>query len=155
MVAMKIALGADHAGFELKDHVKQHLAGRGIQVEDLGTHTSDSVDYPDFAREVAERVAAHEADLGVLVCGTGIGMAISANKVPGIRAASCDSVFTAQMAREHNDANVLALGARVLEPEAANEVVDAWLNASFAGGRHQRRVDKIHSIEEQEIKSSQ
>lgn len=155
MVAMKIALGADHAGFELKNHVKQHLAGRGIQVEDLGAHTSDSVDYPDFAREVAERVAGHEADLGVLVCGTGIGMAISANKVPGIRAANCDSVFTAQMAREHNDANVLTLGARVLEPGAAKEVVDAWLNASFAGGRHQRRIDKIHSIEQQEIKSSQ
>lgn len=154
MVAMKIALGADHAGFELKNHIKAHLAGRGIEVEDFGANSGDSVDYPDFAREVAERVVAHEADLGLLVCGTGIGMAISANKVPGIRAANCDSVFTAQMAREHNDANVLAIGARVLDPEAANEVVDAWLTATFAGGRHQRRVDKIHAIEQQEAKST-
>lgn len=153
MVAMKIALGADHAGFDLKNRIKAHLADRGIEVDDFGANTGDSVDYPDFAREVAERVAAHKADLGVLVCGTGIGMAISANKVPGIRAANCDSVFTAQMAREHNDANVLTVGARVLEPKVANEVVDAWLNAAFAGGRHQRRVDKIHAIEQQEAKS--
>lgn len=153
MIAMKIALGADHAGFELKSHIKQHLIGRGFEVEDLGASSGDSVDYPDFAREVAEHVAAHQADLGVLVCGTGIGMAISANKVPGIRAANCDSIFTAQMAREHNDANVLTVGARVLEAQAASEVVDAWLNATFAGGRHQRRVDKIHAIEQQDAKS--
>jgi ribose 5-phosphate isomerase B len=154
MMAMKIALGADHAGFELKDQIKQHLAGLGIAVEDVGTHTPESVDYPDFAREVAERVADHRADFGMLVCGTGIGMCISANKVPGIRAANCDSIFTAQMAREHNDANVLTLGARVLQPEGAKNVVDTWLKTTFAGGRHQRRVDKIHQIEQQEVNRS-
>jgi len=152
IVAMKIALGADHAGFELKDKIKQHLSEQGIEVQDEGTNTADSVDYPDFARKVAETVADQRATLGVLVCGTGIGMAISANKVPGIRAANCDTVFEAQMSREHNDANVLALGARILKPEAAMEIVDSWIKTNFAGGRHQRRVEKIHEIEEQEVK---
>src|ERR1019366_7016761 len=127
IVAMKIALGADHAGYELKDKIKQHLSGQGIEVQDQGTNSSDSVDYPDFARKVAETVADQRATYGVLVCGTGIGMAISANKVPGIRAANCDTVFEAQMSREHNDANILALGARVLEPAAAMEIVDTWI----------------------------
>jgi ribose 5-phosphate isomerase B len=149
---MKIALGADHAGYELKDKIKQHLSGQGIEVQDQGTNSSDSVDYPDFARKVAETVADQRATYGVLVCGTGIGMAISANKVPGIRAANCDTVFEAQMSREHNDANILALGARVLEPAAAMEIVDTWIKTNFAGGRHQRRVDKIHEIEHEEVK---
>jgi ribose 5-phosphate isomerase B len=118
----------------------------------MGTHSADSVDYPDFARKVAETVAEHADTLGILVCGTGIGMAISANKVPGIRAANCDTVFEAQMSREHNDANVLALGARVVKTESALEIVDKWLTTSFAGGRHQRRVDKIHEIEQEEVK---
>ncbi len=151
---MKIALGADHAGFELKNKIKQHLSEQGIDVQDFGTNTSDSVDYPDFARNVGETVSARGADLGVLVCGTGIGMAISANKVPGIRAARCDNAFEAQMSREHNDANVLALGARVLEPQTAIEIVDTWLNTHFAGGRHQRRVDKIQEIEQREAKGA-
>jgi ribose 5-phosphate isomerase B len=149
---MKIALGADHAGFELKDKIKQHLSEQGIEVEDEGTNSPDSVDYPDFARKVAETVIDQRATLGILVCGTGIGMAISANKVPGIRAANCDNLFEAQMSREHNDANILALGARVLQPEAAMEIVDTWVKTQFAGGRHQRRLDKIHEIEEQEVK---
>jgi ribose 5-phosphate isomerase B len=148
---MKIALGADHAGYELKDKIKQHLSGQGIEVQDQGTNSSDSVDYPDFARKVAETVADQRATYGVLVCGTGIGMAISANKVPGIRAANCDTVFEAQMSREHNDANILALGALVLEPAAAMEIVDTWIKTNFAGGRHQRRVDKIHEIEHEEV----
>jgi ribose 5-phosphate isomerase B len=149
---MKIALGADHAGFELKDKIKQHLSEQGIEVEDEGTNSPDSVDYPDFARKVAETVVDQRATLGILVCGTGIGMAISANKVPGIRAANCDNLFEAQMSREHNDANILALGARVLQPDAAMEIVDKWVKTEFAGGRHQRRLDKIHEIEEQEVK---
>jgi ribose 5-phosphate isomerase B len=152
IVAMKIALGADHAGYELKDRIKEHLAQRGIEVQDEGTTSSDSVDYPDFARKVADAVVDHRASLGILVCGTGIGMAMSANKVPGIRAANCDTLFEAQMSREHNDANVLALGARVLEPESAFEIVDLWIHTAFQGGRHQRRVDKIHEIEKQEVK---
>jgi ribose 5-phosphate isomerase B len=149
---MKIALGADHAGFELKDRIKQHLREQGMALEDFGTNTGDSVDYPDFARKVAETVAEEKGVLGILVCGTGIGMAMSANKVPGIRAANCDTLFEAQMSREHNDANVLALGARVLETAAAFEIVDVWIKTPFAGGRHQRRIDKIHEIEQTEVK---
>ena len=146
---MKIALGADHAGFDLKNKVKQHLLDRGIQVQDEGTNSGDSVDYPDFARKVGENVVQRHADLGILVCGTGIGMAMAANKVPGIRAANVSTEFEAQMAREHNDANVLTLGARVLDAAGALKLVDKWLETQFAGGRHQQRVDKIMNIEKQ------
>lgn len=152
MMVMKIAVGADHAGFELKNEIKRYLNEQGIEVQDFGTNTSDSVDYPDFARQVAESVTGRQVDLGVLVCGTGIGMDMSANKVPGIRAARCDTIFEAQMSREHNDANVLALGARVLEPPAALEIVNTWIHTNFLGGRHQRRVSKIHELEQQETK---
>lgn len=144
---MKIALGADHAGFELKNRIKQHLIHRGVTVEDKGTNSAESCDYPDFARAVAEDVAQHRVDCGILVCGTGIGMSIAANKGPGIRAAHVTTDFEAQMAREHNDANVLTLGARVVAETAALHIVDTWLNTQFAGGRHQKRVDKITSIE--------
>lgn len=144
---MKIALGADHAGFELKDKIKQHLAGHGMQVHDLGTHSTESVDYPDYARAVGEEVASHRADWGVLVCGAGIGMAIAANKIPGIRAANVHSEAEAQLSREHNNANVLALGARLLDHEVALKIVDRWLNTGFAGGRHGRRVEKISELE--------
>lgn len=144
---MKIALGADHAGFELKNRLKAWLVQLGHQTQDEGTNAPDSVDYPDYARKVAEVVARHDADLGLLVCGTGIGMAISANKVPGIRAANASSEFEAQMAREHNNANVLAIGARVVTDDEARKIVDAYLHATFAGGRHQQRVDKITAIE--------
>ena len=144
---MKIALGADHAGFELKEKIKQHLVSRGLQVDDAGTHSGESVDYPDFARRVGESVVQKRADLGILVCGTGIGMSMAANKVAGIRAANVSSEFEAEMAREHNDANVLALGARVIDEPTAVKIVDKWLQTTFAGGRHQRRVDKIMQIE--------
>jgi ribose 5-phosphate isomerase B len=147
---MKIALGADHAGFDLKEKIKQHLVASGIQVQDEGTNSGDSVDYPDFARLVGEDVVQKRADLGVLVCGTGIGMSMSANKVAGVRAANVSSEFEAQMAREHNDANVLTLGARVLDEATAVKVVEKWLHTTFAGGRHQRRVDKIMKIEQRE-----
>ncbi|MCI0352308.1 MAG: ribose 5-phosphate isomerase B [Acidobacteriales bacterium] len=144
---MKIALGADHAGFELKEKIKQHLAARGASVADKGTTSDASVDYPDFAKAVGEAVASKQADLGILVCGSGIGMAITANKVPGVRAANVTSEYEAQMSREHNDANVLALGARIVEEQKAFNIVDKWLATSFAGGRHQRRVDKIGEVE--------
>src|SRR5438477_7751715 len=147
---MKIALGADHAGFDLKEKVKQHLEEKGFQVDDRGTTSNDSVDYPDFARKVAEEVADKQADLGILVCGSGVGMAIAANKVPGIRAANVTTVEEAQLSREHNNANVLAIGARILDQETAFSIVDKWLATAFAGGRHQRRVDKIAEIEREE-----
>lgn len=147
---MKISVGADHAGYELKDTIRRHLQEKGIEVEDEGTNSGESVDYPDYARAVAHDVAEHRADLGVLVCGSGIGMAMSANKVSGIRAANVTSEYEAQMSREHNDANVLTLGARLLKAEDALRIVDKWLETSFAGGRHQRRVDKMAEIEKAE-----
>ena len=140
-------MGADHAGFELKDKIKQHLQEQGIAVRDEGTSSPDSVDYPDYARAVAHNVSERRADLGILVCGSGIGMAISANKVDGIRAANVSSEYEAQMSREHNNANVLALGARILNSEDALRVVDKWLTTSFAGGRHERRVEKMMALE--------
>lgn len=149
---MKIALGADHAGFELKQKVKDHLLQRGYQVQDEGTVSNESVDYPDFAKKVGEDVAGKRADLGILVCGSGVGMSIAANKVPGIRAANVSSEYEAQYSREHNDANVLALGARILDEPKAITIIDKWLATNFAGGRHQRRVDKITEIEREEAK---
>lgn len=146
---MKIAIGADHAGFELKQKIKEYLARQGYDVKDEGTVSNDSVDYPDFAKSVGEEVAGKNVDRGILVCGSGIGMAIAANKVPGVRAANVTTEYEAQMSREHNDANVLAIGARILEEPAAMKIVDTWLKAEFAGGRHQRRVDKITGIERQ------
>ncbi len=150
---MKIAIGADHAGFELKEKIKQRLVQQGIEVRDEGTVSNESVDYPDFARKVGEEVAARQVDYGVLVCGSGIGMSIAANKVPGVRAANVTTEYEAQMSREHNDANVLAVGARILKDDEAFAIVDKWLHTPFAGGRHQRRVDKIMEIERQEIQA--
>lgn len=147
---MKIALGADHAGYELKEKVKQRLEQRGIEVNDLGTTSNNSVDYPDFAAHVAHEVAGRRADLGVLVCGSGIGMAIAANKVKGIRAANVASEMEAQLSREHNNANVLAIGARTLNEDTAFRIVDRWLSTPFAGGRHEARVAKISKIEDDE-----
>ncbi len=147
---MKIALGADHAGFELKEKIKQKLAAEGITVDDRGTTSTASVDYPDYARAVGEEVAAHGADLGILVCSTGIGMSIAANKVPGIRAAKVDTEFEAERSREHNDANVLTMGADTVSQDEAFKIVDKWLSTSFAGGRHERRVEKITAIERED-----
>jgi ribose 5-phosphate isomerase B len=144
---LTIALGADHAGRELKDVLKIWLFEQGHHVVDHGTHGTESVDYPDLAQLVAEDVAAAKAHRGVLVCGTGIGMAIAANKVPGVRAAVCADPALARLAREHNDANVLALGARVIAPAAAREVLGAWLETAFGGGRHERRVAKLAALE--------
>jgi len=150
---MKISLGADHAGFELKEKIKKLLLQQGIEVNDRGTHSSEAVDYPDYARKVAEEVADHDADLGILVCGSGIGMSIVANKVAGVRAANVSSEYEAQLSREHNDANVLTLGARLISDQNAFQIVQKWLETSFAGGRHQRRVEKISEIEREEMKT--
>jgi ribose 5-phosphate isomerase B len=145
---MKIALGADHAGYLLKDSIRQYVAERGHQVIDEGTNTSDSVDYPDFAARVAEDVAAGRAERGILVCGSGIGMAIAANKVPGVRAANICSEYEAQLSREHNNLNVLTLGARILSEDGAKQIVQIWLDTSFSGGRHSGRLVKIQNIEQ-------
>jgi len=145
----RIALGADHAGFHAKEVIRRYLAEQGYAVDDLGTQSEESVDYPDFARQVAERVASGNAQLGVLVCGTGIGMAITANKVPGIRAGTAHDEMTARLMREHNDANVLTLGGRVVDDDKALAIVREFLNAQFAGGRHQRRVEKINELDAQ------
>ena len=146
---MRIALGADHAGYELKEKLKSYLTGRGDAVEDCGTASPESCDYPDFAHAVAARVASGTAERGILVCGSGVGMTIAANKTPGVRAANIGSEAAARLSREHNDLNVLALGARFIEEEQARKIVDAWLATPFAGGRHQRRVDKITELEKE------
>ena len=144
---MRIAIGSDHAGFQLKDELALFLRGLGHEVEDLGTYTDASVDYPDFARLVAEEVASGRAERGILICGTGMGMGIAANKVKGIRAAVAHDEYTAEMARRHNDANILALGSRVLTPELAKRVVQVWVNTGFDGGRHAERLAKIERLE--------
>jgi ribose 5-phosphate isomerase B len=144
--AMRIAIGNDHRGLELKQSIIQLLADSGHSYEDFGSHTTDSVDYPDFAREVAEAVVRGDFDYGILICDTGIGMSIAANKVKGIRAALCHDAFSAGRARQHNNANVLCLGTSGT-PQAVAETVKTFLSAEFEGGRHQRRLDKIRAIE--------
>ncbi|HEV8474191.1 MAG TPA: ribose 5-phosphate isomerase B [Methylomirabilota bacterium] len=142
-----IALGADHAGFVLKQTLKSWLTARGHLVFDFGTHSTESVDYPDFAAAVAAAIREGRAERGVLVCGSGIGMAIAANKVPGVRAAVAGDADTARLSREHNDTNVLALGARLTAAADAERIVEAWLGTAFAGGRHARRVDKLGNLD--------
>lgn len=144
---MKIALGSDHAGLNLKNEIIAHLQEKGIELKDFGTYTKDSCDYPDYALKVAEQVADKNYDLGILVCGTGIGISIAANKVKGIRAANCGDTFSAHACREHNDANILALGERVVGIGVALDIVDAFLKAEFQGGRHANRINKISDIE--------
>jgi ribose 5-phosphate isomerase B len=147
---MKIAIASDHAGYEEKERLKPLLNELGIQFEDLGTVSEEPVDYPDYARKVAEEVGSGHVEQGLLVCGSGTGMAIAANKVPGVRAAVAWNEEIARLAREHNDANVLSLGARTTPPEEFPKIVRAWFAANFDAGRHSRRVDKIREIEEEE-----
>ena len=143
---MKIAVASDHGGFALKEKVKEHLIERGFDVEDLGTHPEESVDYPVYGKACGEAVASGKADLGVVVCGTGIGISIAANKVKGIRCGLCTSVEMAHLTKQHNNANILALGGRTTEPELALKIVDEWLDTEFEGGRHQRRVDMLDQM---------
>lgn len=140
---MKIAIGADHAGFELKQKVKEHLQGQGVETDDKGTDSTESVDYPDFGHPVAEAVQSGRADLGIVICGSGNGINMSVNKHKGIRSALSWTTEIASLARQHNDANVLALPARFISEGTALEIVDAFVKAEFEGGRHQRRVFKI------------
>lgn len=147
---MKIAIGSDHAGFRLKAEIVSLIQSLGHEVEDVGCHCEDSVDYPDFAIPVCRKVAEGEADRGILICGTGIGMSIAANKVPGIRCALAHDTFSAQATREHNDANVLALGERVIGPGLAQEIVRIFLETPFSGAeRHQNRINKMMSLEDE------
>lgn len=145
---MKIGLGSDHGGFELKEHIKEYLEKEGIEYIDYGTYSADSVDYPDYGKKLSQAVVSGEVDRGIAICGTGIGISIACNKVKGIRCALCSDTYSARMSVEHNNANILALGGRVLGKDLALEIVSTWLKAKFQGGRHERRINKISSIEE-------
>ena len=147
MKPTKIAIGSDHAGFEAKEKAKNELAALGVEVLDKGSHSLDSVDYPDFGAAVARAVASGEVERGVLVCGSGIGISMAANKIPGARAALCWNEETARLAREHNDANVLCFGSRFIEPEQAARMVRIFLETDFAGGRHTQRVEKLSALD--------
>jgi ribose 5-phosphate isomerase B len=148
---MKVALAADHAGYEDKEKIKKTLDDLGIEYDDMGTTSTDSVDYPDYAKKVGEAVAHGDADQGLLVCGSGTGMAIAANKVPGVRAAVAWNEDIARLAREHNDANVLSLAARFTPDGEMDKILRAWFGAHFDAGRHERRVKKIEEIEREDL----
>lgn len=145
---MKVAIASDHGGLRIKEELKSLLDELGLDYEDFGCNCEESVDYPDYALPVAEKVAAGECDRGILICGTGIGMSIAANKVKGIRCALVHDTFSAKATREHNDSNVLAMGERVIGPGLAREIAKVWLETSFEGGRHTRRLDKINDMEQ-------
>ena len=144
---MKIGIGSDHGGFQLKEEIRKHLDSKNIEVVDYGTYNMESVDYPDYGEKVARKVVAGEVDLGIVVCGTGIGISIAANKVKGARCALCADTYSARMSRAHNNANMLSLGGRVLGVDLAKDIVDSFLNGEFEGDRHERRVNKINIIE--------
>lgn len=144
---MKIAIGCDHVGFELKPTIVSHLEARGFTVVDMGCNSRERVDYPVYGQKVARAVASGECDLGVLICGTGVGISITANKVKGIRAAVCSEPYSAALTRRHNNANIIAFGARVVGPDMAKMIIDQFFDAEFEGGRHQARIDMISSIE--------
>jgi ribose 5-phosphate isomerase B len=145
---LKIAIAADHGGYTLKEEIKKVILDLGHEVEDFGCECLDSVDYPDYALPVAEKVAQGQFDRGILICGTGIGMSIAANKVKGIRCALVHDLFSAKATRQHNDSNVLAMGGRIIGPGVATEIVKIWLTTEFEGGRHENRVKKITEIED-------
>lgn len=144
---MRVAIGSDHAGYKLKNELKVFLEEKGFDLIDIGTDSEKLVDYPDFAEKVAFPVSSGEVKFGIAICGSGIGMAIAANKISGVRAANCNNVTLARLSREHNDANVLTLGARFVDTDLAREIVDVWLGTDFAGGRHTVRVEKITELE--------
>lgn len=146
---MKIAIAADHGGFELKDSMVEYIKSLGNEVVDLGTNSADYVDYPDYAKKVCEEIQQGNSDLGILICGTGIGMSLAANKFEGIRAARVSDVYSAKMSRNHNNANVLCIGARVIGDEVAKLIIKTFLENEFEAGRHQRRVDKIMAFEKE------
>jgi len=144
---LKIAIGCDHAGYKLKEEIKAFLKEKNLEILDAGTNNSESVDYPDYAERVAEAVASGKFDRGIIVCGSGIGVAMTANKIPGIRAAVCNDVESARLSRQHNDANVLTMGGRVIDLKEAKKIVNTWLKTEFEGGRHLIRLAKIAKLE--------
>jgi len=144
---MRVIIGSDHAGFELKEELRTYLTEQKVEVVDAGTHSEQPVDYPDIGSRVAEKVSRGEFDRGVLICGTGIGMSVVANRFPGVRAALCHDLYTARISREHNDANLLVLGGRLTGKGLAREILKVWLETEFEGGRHQKRLEKIASLE--------
>ncbi len=143
---MKVVIACDHGGFELKETVKEHLIKKGYSVIDIGTNNTESVDYPDYGKRAGEMVADNKAERGIVICGTGIGISIAANKVDGIRCALCTNEYMAKMSRQHNNANMLALGNRVIGRDLALSIVDVWMNTEFEGGRHEKRVNKLMEI---------
>ncbi len=144
---MKIAIGNDHAATDMKNEIMQYLMDKGYEVINVGTDGHESVDYPVYAKKVCDKVVSKEADLGIAICGTGVGISIACNKVKGIRAVCCSEPFSAKLSRQHNNSNVLCFGARVIGPELAKMIVDEWLAAEFQGGRHQKRIDEISALE--------
>ena len=142
----KIAIGADHAGFDLKEKIASYLRDKGFELLDYGTNSTESTDYPDYAYATAKSVSDNIADEGILVCGTGIGMSMVANKLPGVRAALCNSAETAKLAKEHNNANLLCLGSRIENSDPIEDIIDIWLETQFEAGRHEKRVEKIHTL---------
>lgn len=149
---MQIGLACDHGGVELKEEVKPFLKSMGFEPIDLGTFNKDSVDYPDYAILVAERISKGEMERGILICGTGIGMSMVANKFPGVRAALVNDLYSSRFSREHTDANILVMGGRIVGRELAKEIIKVWLNTAFAGGRHKRRLEKIEALEKKNFK---
>ncbi len=147
MEKVRIAIGSDHGGFHLKEDIKKYLEELGVSYKDFGTFTEDSIDYPDIAETVSRAVLTEQAERGILLCGTGIGIGIAANKIKGIRAALCHDAFSAKFSRAHNDANILTMGERVIGKGLAREIVGIWLSSEFEGSRHRRRVEKIHALE--------
>lgn len=144
---MKIIIGADHGGYELKNSISEWLNTKGYEIKDIGVFTSDSVDYPDISKLVGEAVASGEFERGILVCGSGVGVNIAANKIKGIRSTHCHDTVIARLSREHNDTNVITMGGRFIAKELAYEILDIWLNTQFSGGRHQNRINKIDQME--------
>tara|TARA_B100001179_G_scaffold32186_1_gene19821 strand:- start:298 stop:762 length:465 start_codon:yes stop_codon:yes gene_type:complete len=143
----KIAIASDHGGFDLKENIIAFLLKKGLEIDNLGAHSTDSVDYPDYGIKLAQAITDKKFVRGILICGTGVGMSIVVNRFPGIRGTLCSDVYTAKMCREHNDSNVLIMGGRVIEVSLAIEILETWLNTEFEGGRHQRRLDKIKNID--------
>ena len=147
---MRIVMASDHGGFELKEYIKSYLLGKGYDILDIGTNSEESVDYPDYGKNAGLKIINGEADLGIIMCGSGIGISIAANKVKGIRAALCHDIYTAKMCKMHNNANIMVMGGRIVGKGLAIEMVETYLNTEFEGGRHQKRVDKIHEIERED-----